>query len=396
MGKWENCTFDEAVNDVTRYGTKIKTEDYLLRGKYPIIDQGQKSIAGFTNFANGIYDNVPVIVFGDHTRIFKYVDFPFFLGADGVKLLKVNRDDLHPKFVYHYLSSARIPDTGYNRHFKWLKEIKIPLPPLAEQKRIADMLDRASVLIEKRKTQIEKLDLLIKSRFIQMFGDPVTNPMEWDVVFLKTVCDVRDGTHDSPKYMPEGFPLLTSKNFTQGYIDFNGANYVSEADFVSINRRSKVDYGDIVMPMIGTIGCPVIIDTDKPFAIKNVALIKFNNPCIVNVYLKALLSSYFFEYSIRQNNRGGTQKFIALGDIRCLQIPLPPISVQASFVSFVQQVESQKTLFQQSLATMELNYKSLMQKCFRGELNCPRIVGQKIAVLLDKSGSCTPSPRGGV
>lgn len=244
----------------------------------------------------------------------------------------------------------------------------IPLPPLDVQQQIADVLDRASALIEKRRAQIDKLYLLVKSQFIEMFGDPVTNPMGWDVVALKTVCDVRDGTHDSPKYISEGFPLLTSKNFTKGYADFEDANYITEKDFQAINQRSKVDYGDIVMPMIGTIGSPVIVDTDRPFAIKNVALIKFNNSRIINVYLQALLSSYFLEYAIRQNNRGGTQKFIALGDIRRLSIPLPPISMQEDFIVFVHQVETQKSLLQQSLTKLELNYKSLMQKCFKGEL----------------------------
>jgi len=284
-------------------------------------------------------------------------------------------EKIYNRYLYRFLKNKTeyLNSLGRGATFKEISkpivaQIEIPLPPLEVQRQIADVLDRASALIEKRKAQIDKLDLLVKSQFIEMFGDPVTNPKGWDVVALKTVCDVRDGTHDSPKYISEGFPLLTSKNFTKGYADFEDANYITEKDFQAINQRSKVDYGDIVMPMIGTIGSPVIVDTDRPFAIKNVALIKFNNSRIINVYLQALLSSYFLEYAIRQNNRGGTQKFIALGDIRRLSIPLPPISMQEDFIVFVHQVETQKSLLQQSLTKLELNYKSLMQKCFRGEI----------------------------
>ena len=117
--------FTDIFFDVTKEARKIPKEDYLPVGTYPIIDQGQKYIAGYTDESEGLFVDVPAIIFGDHTRIIKYVDSPCYLGADGVKLLRATVPNANYKYLYYALSHARIPDTGYNRHFKWLKEIEI-------------------------------------------------------------------------------------------------------------------------------------------------------------------------------------------------------------------------------------------------------------------------------
>lgn len=122
------------------------------------------------------------------------------------------------------------------------------------------------------------------------------------------------------------------------------------------------------MPMIGTIGNPVIVENFTDFAIKNVALIKFINNNVNNIYLKELLSSNFLKFTIQKESRGGTQKFLSLKDIRNLKIPLPPIEVQNQFSEKVQKIEHQKQLLQQSLSLLEDNFNSLMQKAFKGEL----------------------------
>ncbi len=145
---------------------------------------------------------------------------------------------------------------------KNLELLPIPLPPLEEQKRIAAILDQADALRKARRRAIERLNDLSQSIFYEMFGDPKSNSKMFPVKPLGQLCDVRDGTHDSPVYVEDGFPLLTSKNFTSGRIDFEGARKISEKDYIQINKRSKVDVGDIVMPMIGTIGSPVIIDEE--------------------------------------------------------------------------------------------------------------------------------------
>lgn len=156
---------------------------------------------------------------------------------------------------------------------------------------------------------------------------------EWEIVELGSVCDVRDGTHDSPKYQAEGFPLITSKNIKDGVIDFSDVNLISKEDLENINKRSMVDDGDIIMPMIGTIGNPIIIKKDREFAIKNVALIKFHKESkIENRYLNIILSSEYFYNHFINSSSGSTQKFIPLGFIRKLEIPLPSLNEQAAIV----------------------------------------------------------------
>ncbi len=361
----EKLKFSDVFEDITRQGTKIQTSQYLACGKYQIIDQSQNDIAGFTNREDGLFTGTPVIVFGDHTRVIKYVDRPCFFGADGVKLLKVKNDYLNCRYLYYVLLNAKIPDTGYNRHFKWLKEIDIPIYDAKIQNIIVKMLDKIADLIVKRKQQLEKLDELVKSRFIEMFGDIILNPFGWEKDSLGTVCDVRDGTHDSPKYYETGYPLVTSKNVTGGRIDLTDCSLICEVDFNKINERSKVDIGDIIMPMIGTVGKPVIVKIEPNFAIKNVALIKFkNNSKVLNVYVQTLLQSDYFDDAILSNVRGGTQKFISLGDIRKLEVLIPPLELQEQFAAFVEQVDKSKFEIKQSLEMLELLKKALMQKYF--------------------------------
>ena len=357
--------FTHVICDVTKEGRKLPTSEYKDKGLYPVIDQGQNHIAGYTDETEGLFSNVPAIIFGDHTRIIKYVDTPFFIGADGVKILKAKDKKANHKFLYYALSSAKIPNTGYNRHFKWLKEIDIPEYSEKEQNDIVVQLEKIDDLISVRKQQLYNLDELVKSRFIELFGDTILNPFGWEKNILGSVCDVRDGTHDSPQYYETGHPLVTSKNVTGGKIDLTGCSLICETDFKKINERSKVDIGDIIMPMIGTVGKPVVVDIEPNFAIKNVALIKFEaDSRVLNVYVRALLQSDYFDDAVLSKVRGGTQKFISLGDIRKLGVLVPPMELQKQFGAFIEQTDKSKFIVQKSLEETQKLFDSLMQKYF--------------------------------
>lgn len=289
----------------------------------------------------------------------------------GLAALTVDRSLCAQKYLWYGLESKidELNAKGTGSTFKAinkksLAETEIELPPLDEQRRIAAVLDKVSALIAQRRAQLNRLDLLVKSRFVEMFGDLTTNNKNWHFEPLGALCDVRDGTHDSPQYIDIGYPLLTSKNFTSGNIDFTGCNMISKEDFDKINLRSKVDIGDIIMPMIGTIGSPVIVNTETPFAIKNVALIKFQQAKISNVLIKEILCSDYFQTSTMAANRGGTQKFIALGDIRKLPIPVVSSDLQAQFNLFIKQKESVAQVLLKSLSQLEVLKKLLMQKYF--------------------------------
>ena len=277
------------------------------------------------------------------------------------------------KNYFVYAVQQKLDEMGTKTHGATMKHIVkkdfdatlIPYPPKERQKEIAKNLDKVSRVIEARRQELKLLDDLIKARFVELFGDMVLNPNGWERVLLGNVCDVRDGTHDSPKYFNEGYPLVTSKNVTSGKIDFTDCSLICEDDYKKINERSKVDYGDILMPMIGTVGKPVIVDVDAEFAIKNVALIKFyGDSQVINIFVKALLQSDYFDRAVISKIRGGTQKFIALGDIRKLEICLPPMEVQEEFEAFCKQVDKSKFEIQKSLEKTQLLFDSLMQEYF--------------------------------
>ena len=247
-----------------------------------------------------------------------------------------------------------------------MRKMLIPQRSLQEQKRIVCELSKVQSIISARQQQLQKLDELVKARFVELFGDTILNPFGWKKDLLGTVCDVRDGTHDSPQYYESGYPLVTSKNVTGGKIDLTDCSLICEADFKKINERSKVDIGDIIMPMIGTVGKPVIVDIEPNFAIKNVSLIKFKaDSRVLNTYIRALLQSDYFDDAVLSKVRGGTQKFISLGDIRKLEVLVPPMELQEQFATFIKQTDKSKVVVQKALDEAQTLFDSLMQEYFR-------------------------------
>jgi len=189
----------------------------------------------------------------------------------------------------------------------------------------------------------------------------------FEMNILGDVSDVRDGTHDSPIYHPQGYPLITSRNLLDnGEIDLENVNLISEADFININKRSKVDSGDILFGMIGTIGNPVIVKSAN-FAIKNVALIKEKNK-LQNIFLVQYLKS---NAALRQFDNvtvGNSQKFIALGKLRQLEIQIPCLNEQTKIANFLGAVDEKITHLTQKYDLLAQYKKGVMQQIFSQEL----------------------------
>ena len=307
--------------------------------------------------------------------IWKYDDVMQYQNA--LHRVRLN-DSVLSRFLLLYLKHLKdsgVLDTKYGKgvtikHLvkSSLLSIPIPIPPREEQERIVAELDCLSGVIERKREQLRELDALAQSIFYQMFGDPITNEKGWEVKKLGEVCDVRDGTHDSPKYLEySDYVLITSKNITKdGNIDFSTANYISKEDYDAINKRSYVESGDIIMAMIGTIGKPIIVkETDKKFCIKNVALIKFGcSTMVINTYIQAMLNNPDYGQYIQSQNKGGTQKFVALGTIRNLPIPLPSMEIQQLFAERIDRIEQQKELIKKSILETETLFNARMDYYF--------------------------------
>ena len=361
--------FNSIFEDCTSLGTKIPKEDYLQNGKHIIIDQGKNFIAGYTNMEEGLFYNVPAIVFGDHTRVIKYVDTPFFLGADGVKLLKAKIAKVNYKYLYYALKNVRIPDTGYNRHFKWLKQAKINFPILEIQDKIVMILDKISLIIKDRKDEISLLDEIIKARFVEMFGNPEINSMKWNEQPLSEKLDVLGGYAFKSEQFDEeqGIPVLRIGNVNAGY--FKSVNMVYWKEDESLERYA-IYPGDLVMSLTGTVGkddygnvCILGSDYEKYYLNQRNAKLEIKNG-LDKVYLSQLLKFEGIKKKLTGISRGVRQANIANKDILNLVVPIPPTELQNQFAEFVKQVDKSKIAVQKALDEAQTLFDSLMQEYF--------------------------------
>ena len=186
---------------------------------------------------------------------------------------------------------------------------------------------------------------------------------DWEQRKLEDISDVRDGTHDSPVYQDEGHPFVTSKNVKNGYINFDGIQYISDYDFFEINKRSKVDINDILMGMIGTIGNLALIRTEPNFAIKNVALIK-DTKNVSYLYLYHYLKSSSIERQLLFGMDGGTQKFVSLKKIRELKIQIPDDDEQIKLGTFMESLDNLIVFYQRKYEKLVNIKKSMLYKMF--------------------------------
>jgi type I restriction enzyme S subunit len=373
------------IGEIFAGGDKPKTFS-KTKDKYhtvPIYSNGveNKGLYGFTNKAR-VYN--PAITLSARGTIghVEYRKKPYLPIIRLISFVPYNEEYLN--CIFYFLQSEKLIEKGDGSSIPQLTVPKlkpklIPLPPLEEQSRIAAKIaqlfallrkvesstqqyaklqallkskvldlamrgklvnqdpndEPASVLLEKIKAEKEQLikeKKIKKSKPLPPISDeekPFEIPDSWEWVRLGEVLDVRDGTHDTPKYVNSGIPLITAKNLKHGSIDFTNIKYISLKDAKKINERSKVDIEDILFAMIGTIGNPVLVTTDTDFAIKNVALLKATHYLNMSFVCKYIQSA---EYLLVKNSSGGNQKFISLKKIKEIPLVLPPIKIQNKIV----------------------------------------------------------------
>ena len=344
----ENWTYKKLEDSIekVKYTTKIQSSDYKSEGLFPIVSQEDEMISGYWDNASDVFKvNKPVVIFGDHTRVLKYVDFDFVLGADGVKILQPI-DGLIAKFFLYYLKWCKIPSLGYSRHYKLLKEIEVPVPPLPEQSRIVSELDLLQSIIDKQKAQLKELDNLAQAVFYDMFGDPVENDKGWEVKKLGEICSLKAGkaikaSELSDNIGPSLFPCYGG-NGVRGYI-----NKYSHAESYPIVGRQGALCGNVNFaeaPFYATEHAVVV----KP--IKNI------NSKWLFFQLKAM--------RLNQYAHGVAQPGLAVQDLEPLDCILPPLSLPQSFASKIESIEKQKAAITQSIAETQMLFDYTMDKYF--------------------------------
>lgn len=187
----------------------------------------------------------------------------------------------------------------------------------------------------------------------------------WNYKKLEEVCDVRDGTHDSPKYHEKGIPFITSKNLSPSGIDFTDISFISQENHKQFSQRSKVDKGDILFGMIGTVGNPVLINFDLEFSIKNVALLKFGQSKeLFNEFAIQVLKSNIILDQFRSKSDGGVQAFVSLTTIRNLDFPVPLIPEQRQIATILSTADAVIEKTQAAIAKYKAIKQGLLQDLF--------------------------------
>lgn len=368
-----SCT----LSDISKYskGT-IERKNCLFIGNEQLVSNFGGATLEFRTEAKGTEFNSGDILFGNIRPYLKKVwlsDQPGIASPD-VLIFKVT--DSIPGYLKCILSSERFFNhvaQGYkgskmprgDKH--QIMDFRIQCPCLEEQQKIASFFSTLDQKIELNERKLEALEKLKKGLLQKIFKQELKfnhSNQSWANVCLIDIADVRDGTHDSPSYVPSGFPLVTSKNLLKnGEIDIESTNKISVSDYDNINKRSKVDVGDILFGMIGTIGRPVLVK-ESGFAIKNVALIKPKSDAVNNVFLYYLFRSDIIFKQLCENKTGGNQKFVSLKIIRNLLIPLPDKDEQNHIADFLSKFDKKLAIEKQRQKLLLDLKKGLMQQMF--------------------------------
>ena len=341
--------FSDIFIDDTKNVKRINSDEYLTKGSVSVIDQGKELIAGYASddVENACYDTR--IIFGDHTRIFKYIDFPFVCGADGTKVLKIiDPSKINYKYMYYYLLASNIPNTGYNRHFKWVKELSFKPVDINSQMMIVNKLDKINNLIDCRKKEIEKCDNLIKSQFVEMFGNPLLNID--NSISMTEVCEIIDGDRGNnyPKqsdfYADEYCLFLNAKNVTDHGFDFSNNVYITKEKDEQL-RKGKLKRGDVILTTRGTVGNLAFYDKDVIY--EN---IRINSGMVILRMDKEKINERFFieQFRFQLDNikfkiaNGSAQPQLPISKMNAIKLLLPDIEFQNKFAQIAEQIDKQK------------------------------------------------------
>ncbi len=290
-----------------------------------------------------------------------------------VKLSEV----LNVRYLYHWMSKYvdRLRELSIGGVIKYIKlgmltDAEFPLPPLDEQKQIAAILDKADALRRKREKAIALTDDLLRSVFLDMFGDPVINPKGWDSVALSSICTkITDGTHKTPKYVDEGIKFLSAKNIRVDGLNWSDTKFITRQEHLDLTRRCNPAFEDIVLSKSGSIGTAALVDRDIEFSLfESAALIKYERGKVLPLYLLYYLNHGSSKYFYQRNTKGNSIKHLHLIDLRKLPVRLPPVEMQLSFDSAANVIINSKNHLRSALAHERDLSSALSILAFRGEL----------------------------
>ena len=305
-------------------------------------------------------------------------DQPFAV-LSSLAILRPTAGKVDPDYLGHVLRSPAVLDDALKKKtgsairrivLGDLKRVRLPLPPLKEQRRIAAILDQAETVRCQRRAALAQLDSLTQSIFLDMFGDPVVNMKGLPVCFLGDLCTrITDGTHQSPKWEVAGIPFLFISNIVDGLITFDTHKFISTETHLELTRRCPIEIGDVLYTTVGSYGNAAIVDTSDRFAFqRHIAHIKPDVTKANSIFIAAMIQSIGVRRQVDKVAKGVAQKTVNLADLKSLLVFAPPLPLQQTFATRIQAIESLKTTHRSALAELDALFASLQQRAFAGEL----------------------------
>ena len=385
--EWAEIITLDAFSQISTTGKKVKTAECNQTGKYPVIDQGQLAISGYIDDPSKLITiKNPIILFGDHTRAIKWINFDFVPGADGTKLLET-RSFIEPRFAFFQLQSLEIPDKGYSRHFKYLKEIAFKIPPLAEQKVIADKLDELLAQVDTLKARLDAIPTILKRFRQSVLAAAVSGKLteEWrgaveykrDVTTLAHFTDIDIGhAFKSKEFTENGIRLLRGQNIEPGALRWKETKFFPE-EKAGAFEHLRLIAGDIILAMdrpIVAAGLKLarVKSEDLPcLLVQRVARFKNFRGLNTNFLMLVLEDPSFSNYLI-PNQTGSDIPHISGKQILSYPVSIPNLEEQAEIARRVEQQFSYADQVEQQVKNAQTKVNQLTQsilaKAFRGEL----------------------------
>jgi type I restriction enzyme S subunit len=347
----------------------VSTENYNDAYNIPVLTAGKSFILGYTNENEGVYQNLPAIIFDDFTTDIKYVDFPFKAKSSAMKILTADSSKADIKFLFYWLQTVNF-DAGQHKRY-WIStfaNFQIPLPPLATQKRIAEILDAADALRRKDQELLKKYEELAQAIFIDMFGDPVKNEKGWEVKPFGELFDSRLGKMLDAKKQNGNLKYKYLGNSNVQWFSFQLNNLAAMTFDEKEIRTFELKYGDLLICEGGEVGRTAIWKNE----IENIYFQKaIHRARVKNNIINAEYTSRLFWFLAKF---GGLDDFVTSSTIshltgeklKMVPIPVPQITLQEEFEKILSKLNEIKNISLHS--TSEALFNTLIQKAFKGEL----------------------------
>ncbi len=355
---WEYRRFESCLIKVSKQ-VQVKSKDYKKEGKFPIVSQEAELISGYWDDEAIVYKHKePVVIFGDHTKNIKYVDFDFVVGADGTHILRT-KNDIEPKFFYYVLKSIKLRELGYARHYKLLKEEYIPVPPLSEQQSIIDYLDSAFAKIDATKANAEKALNEAKALFQASLKEMLEPKEGWEEKTLgELATDMYRGSGiKRDQVTKEGTPCV---RYGEIYTTYNVGfeTCVSHTKEEYISSPKYFEHGDLLFAITGE----SVEDIGKTIAYLG------NEKCLCGgdiICMKHKQNPKFLAYAlstpdaIRQKGMGKTKLKVVhtnAPSLKAISIPVPTLAEQQSVVDSLDSLKSK-------VDRLQANFEKISQEC---------------------------------